>query len=154
MGVSMAQPRNTKKSLAVQRIKEIHEEVKANTPTQISNGDFSYLTGKLTEFPVSVKNPTPTSFYPVLASLAHANQLDLQYRSFAKTTDLFSIGVISDEFLGKIAEICSSWDFGCYIFHQGKMATHHWPVEYKDLDILKLLGYTPVRPVLLLGFFR
>ena len=142
-----------KKNL-IQQIREIKEEIKIPSSSQIPTGDFSYLTRKLTEFPVLVKNPTPNSFYPILASLAHANQLDLQYCSFAKTTELFSVGVISEEFLGKIAEICESWNFACYIYHQKKFATHHWPTNYKDLDILKFLGYIPVRPVLILGFFK
>lgn len=142
-----------KKTATIQKIKEIYQEAKASL-TQDPTGDFSYLTRKMTTFPLIVKSPTPDSFYPLLASLAHANRLDLQYRSFSTRSETLSVGLIPDEFLGKIAEICGNWNFAVYLYYQGKFASHHWPLEYKNLDVPKLLGYDPVRPVLLIGFFK
>jgi hypothetical protein len=134
-----------------QKVDVIPENIKSNISYTI--GNFSYLTNNLTQFPVIVKNPTPKDFYPLLASLAHANQLDLHYRRLYPTKDTITIGCISKTFLDKIAEIYKSTNFGCYLYHQEKYAINQWPLKYKGLDIPKLIGYVPVRPVLILGFF-
>jgi hypothetical protein len=134
-----------------QRVDKIPEDTKVVSSNSI--GNFSHLTGNLTNFPLIVKNPTPKDFYPLLASLAHANQLDLHYRSLSPTKDLISIGSISKDFLDKIAEIYKSSNFGCYLYYQNKYAASKWPFTYKNLDIPNLLGYIPIRPVVILGFF-
>lgn len=139
-----------KKDIPDQAIEDLTEEVISELE-QDPTGDFSHLTADLTIFPY-LPSPTQKNYYPLLASLAHANHLDLQYRTLPSSEELLTIGEISESFLNKISEICKA-SFGCYLYHHGKVACYQWPAEYKDLDILKLLGYTPVRPVIILGFY-